>query len=208
MSQPLRPKTYTRINAVLFRLLLLSILVAPGNTMNLSDVCHASDIYSPFRKWPRDFLLINGPTENTACWWWADCVLNNSPEVRKQQFAATSLVMGLVPLILKDIAWPEQKIGLVSSPLNMILEVLVRALGLIPVVKNDARSVLPPTNSLQVWSGITTRVLLTLAVLVGYAALAVMELYSKRSSLGCPYPLFICTWFIIALIPASIRKSI
>ena len=193
MSQPLRPKTYTRINAVLFRLLLLSILVAPGNTMNLSDVCHSSDIYSPFKKWPHDFLLINGPTENTACWWWADCVLNNSPEVRKQQFAATSLVMGLVPLILKDIAWPEQKIGLVSSPLNMILEVLVRALGLIPVVKNDARSVLPPTNSLQVWSGITTRVLLTLAVLVGYAALAVMELYSKRSSLGCPYPLFICT---------------
>ena len=207
MSQPFRPKTYPRINAVLL-LLSLSVLVAPGNALNLSDVCHSSDIYSPFTKWPHDFLLIDGPTENTACWWWADCVLDNSPEVRKQQFAATSLVMGLVPLTLKEIAWPKNRIGLVSSPLNAFLEVLVRALGLIPVVKSDARSVLPPRNFWQVWFGIATPVLLTLAVLVGYAALAVMELYSKRSSLGCPYPLFICTWFIIALIPASIRKSI
>ena len=204
MSQSLRPKTYP----ILFLLLPLSILVISGNTLNLSDVCHSSDIYSPFTKWPRDFLLINGPTENTACWWWADCVLDNSPEVRKQQFAATSLVMGLIPLTLKEIAWPKHRTGLVSSPLNAILEVLVRALGLIPVVKNDARSVLPPRNSLQVWFGIATQVLLILAVLVGYAALVVMEFYSKRSSLGCPYPLFICTWFIIALIPASIRKSI
>ena len=208
MSQPLRPKTNPRINAVLFLLLTLSMLVAPGNTLNLSDVCHYSDIYSPFTKWPRDFLLINGPTENTACWWWADCVLDNAPEVRKQQFAATSLVMGLVPLTLKDIAWPEHRIGPVSSPLNRVLEVLVRALGLIPVVKNEARSSLPPRNLLQVWVGIATRVLLILAVLMGYAALVVMEFYSKRSSLGCPYPLFICTWFIVALIPASIRKSI
>ena len=208
MSQPLRPKIYPRINAILFQLLPLSILVAPSNTLNLSDVCNSSDIYSPFTKWPRNLLLINGPTENTACWWWADCVFNNSPEVRKQQSAAVSLVMGLVPLILKDIAWPEHRVGLVSSPLNVVLEVLVRALGLIPVVKNDARSVLTPRNSLQVGSGITTLVLLTLAMLVGYAALVVMEFYSKRSSLGCPYPLFICTWFIIALIPASIRKSI
>ena len=207
MSQPLRPKSYPRISVVLFWLLPLSILVAPGNTLNLSDVCHSSDVYSPFTKWPRDFLLINGSTENTACWWWADCVLDNAAEVRKQQFAATSLVMGLVPLALKDIAWPEHRIGLVSSPLHVALEILVRALGLIPVVKNDARSILPPQTSSQVWFGITTSILLILSVLVGYAALAVMELYSKRSSLGCPYPLFICTWFVIALIPASVRKS-
>ena len=208
MSQTLRPQTYPRFNAVLFLLLPLSILVASSNTLNLSDVCHPSSIYSPFTKWPRDFLLINGPTENTACWWWAYCVLDNSPGVRKQQFAATSLIMVLVPLTLRNIAWPEHNTVLVSSPLNVVLEVLVRALGLIPVVKNDARSILSPRNSLQLWFGITTPVILTLPVLVGYAGLAVMEFYSKRSSLGCPYPLFIFTWSIIALIPASILKSI
>lgn len=114
--------------------------------------------------------------------------------------------MGLVPFILRDIYWPKHKIGYVSSPLNVFLEVLIRALGLIPEVKDDAGSVRSLRNSSQVWIRRTNSVLLTLAVLVGYAALVVMELYSKRSSLGCPYPLFICTWFIIALIPASIRK--
>ena len=206
MSQSFRPETYSRTNAVLFRLLSLSILVTPGNTLNFSDVCHPSDIYSPFTKWPRDLLLIPGSSENTACWWWADCVIGNAPEVRKQQFAATSLVMGLVPLILRDIPWPKHKIGYTSSPLNIFVEVLVRALGLIPEVKKDDGSIRSPRNSSQVWFRTTKLALLTLAVSVGYAALVVMEIYSKRSSLGCPYPLFVCTWFIIALIPASIRK--
>lgn len=134
-------------------------------------------------------------------------MFDNSPQVRMQQFTATSLVMGLVPLALKDIVWPEDRIGFVSSPLNVGVEVLVRALGLVPVVKSDGRLAVPPRRSLKVWVGVATPVLLTLAVLVGYAALVVMEIYSKRSSLGCPYPLFVCTWFITALIPAGVRKS-
>ncbi|KAM0801209.1 hypothetical protein BDR22DRAFT_848125 [Usnea florida] len=188
MLQPLRPNAYPRLNAVLFWLLPLSILVASGNTLNTSDVCYSSYVYSPFI----------GPTKNSMCWWWAGCVLDSASEVRKQQFAATSLIMGLVPLTLKHIVWPDYTTGLVSLPRNWFLEILVRALGHIPVVtSDDSPTPAPP--------GIRTRVLLTLAVLVGYGALVVMELYSKRSSLGCPYPLFICTWFIVALIPASIQ---
>ena len=199
MLQPLRPNAYPRLNAVLFWLLPLSILVASGNTLNTSDVCYSSYVYSPF----------TGPTKNSMCWWWAGCVLDSASEVRKQQFAATSLIMGLVPLTLKHIVWPDYTTGLVSLPRNWFLEILVRALGHIPVVTRKHIPVVTSDDSPPpAPPGIRTRVLLTLAVLVGYGALVVMELYSKRSSLGCPYPLFICTWFIVALIPASIRKSI
>ena len=38
-------------------------------------------------------------------------------------------------------------------------------------------------------------------------ALAVMEVYSKRSSLGCPYPIFILTWHLLAIIPAGIETA-
>ncbi len=186
-------------------LLPAATLLPCAQALNLSDVCPPSSIYTPFTKWPRDFLLVPGPTENTACWWWADCVIKQAPEVRKQQFAATSLVMGLVPLILKDIAWPERRIVFVPSPPNMVVEALVRALGLIPVVEDDAKLVRLQRRFSKSGLGVATLVLLTLSLLGAYAALVAMEFFSKRSSLGCPYPLFICTWFIIALVPATIR---
>ena len=135
-------------------------------------------------------------------------MISQAPEVRKQQFAATSLVMGLVPLILKDIAWPERRLVFVPSPLNVVVEVLVRALGLIPVVKDDAKLVRLPRRFSKRSLGVATLVLLIFSLLGPYAMLIVMEFLSKRSSLGCPYPLFICTWFIIALIPAAIRTYI
>ena len=45
------------------------------------------------------------------------------------------------------------------------------------------------------------------ATLVAYGILAVVEIYSKRSALGCAHPIFVTTWFIIALIPTAIRTT-
>lgn len=80
--------------------------------------------------------------------------------MRKQQFAATSLVIGLVPLTLKDIAWPERRLVAIASPLNWSVEVLVRALGLIPVVNEKAKSVSLPGNMNGRWIGFASLALL------------------------------------------------
>ncbi len=181
------------ITFIIFALLSFSALTTPADALNLSDVCPPASTYSPFKKWPSDLLLVTGPTKNSACWYWADCVITQSPEVRKQQFAATSLVMGLVPLILKDIAWPERRLAFISSPLNVVVEVIVRALGLVPVVNRKAKPVPLPRQLTKRNMGIITLALLTFSLLTAYAALVIMEFFSKRSSLGCPYPLFICT---------------
>ena len=191
-------------------LLLLSTIISSATALTIADVCPPSSIYTPFKKWPASILLVSAtpsdpaPTENTACWYWAECVQDQAPEVRKQQFAATSLVMGLVPLILKDISWPERRNAPIKSPLNVFAEVLVKALGLIPVLKNDVKQASLP-HPLSKWNvGRASLPLLALSVLVAYGALVVMEFFSKRSSLGCPYPLFVCTWYVVALLPASI----
>jgi hypothetical protein len=44
------------------------------------------------------------------------------------------------------------------------------------------------------------------AVAVCYAGLALMEVFSKRSALGCPYPFSIATWHVVALIPAAVHS--
>ena len=33
-----------------------------------------------------------------------------------------------------------------------------------------------------------------------------MEIYSKRSALGCVFPVFVAAWYIVALVPASIHS--
>lgn len=65
--------------------------------------------------------------------------LEAAGESRKQQFAATALVMGLIPLTLKDIAWPEKRLIYVTKRLNWFVGVLVWALGLVPL-KTRSRS--------------------------------------------------------------------
>ncbi|KAF2177601.1 hypothetical protein K469DRAFT_755037 [Zopfia rhizophila CBS 207.26] len=45
--------------------------------------------------------------------------------------------MGLIPLTLKDIAWPERRIIYLTKTLNPTIEVLVLALGLVPVETGD-----------------------------------------------------------------------
>ena len=49
--------------------------------------------YSPFVAW---FKYYSG--SNQHCWDWASCIFQVADEARKQQFAATALVMGLIPL--------------------------------------------------------------------------------------------------------------
>ena len=192
---------------ILFPLVILLRPVQASN-LTLADVCPPSSVYSPFKKWPPSLLQIPGPTENSACWYWAECILDQAQEVRKSQFTATSFVMGLVPLILKDIAWPERRQVLVPTSLNVVIEVLVRALGLVPIVRHDAKQVHIIHGFSKRGFSLATLLLLAFGVLIGFAASMVVEFYSKRSALGCPYPFFIFTWFIVALIPASIRKYI
>jgi len=50
--------------------------------------------------------------------------------------------------------------------------------------------------------------LLVVGVVVADAALVVMEVYSKRSSLGCPYPAFAFTWTVVAVVPAAIEACL
>lgn len=186
------------------------ILFTSTNASNLTydDVCVNQSVYSPFKKWPASLLEAAGPTENLACWYWAECVISKANEVRKAQFAATSFVLGVVPLILKDIDWPERRLVFVPSPLNLIIEVIVRALGVVPIVESNAKLVYLPRRFSRKGLGSLTLLLLTFGVGLAYAALILVEYFSKRSSLGCPYPLFICTWFILALVPASVRTYI
>ena len=134
-------------------------------------------------------------------------------EARKQQFAATSLVMGLVPLTLKDVAWPERRIVVVSRQLRKPVEIIVRALGIVPSIgeRDFAESGASTSTSLYRKARKTIEkspmlVVTTCAVglILTYAALAILEVYSKRSSLGCVYPIFIVTWHLLAIIPAIV----
>ncbi|OCL10560.1 hypothetical protein AOQ84DRAFT_387427 [Glonium stellatum] len=179
-----------------------------------ADICNSFQHpeYSPFTPWPKEWYSVNdvsGAVKTTACWWWANCVYLHADDARKQQFAATGLVMGLVPLILKDIAWPHRRIAPVSQELPFWCEIIVRGLGLIPVVQRPETT----TDSRGPHRGASkkhTAILLSgliLATLAAYGILAVIEVYSKRSALGCVYPIFITSWFIIAIIPAAIETT-
>jgi hypothetical protein len=201
------------ISPISFLFLLLTLLLLSQTTSALypdysnSSICPNSSVYTPFKKWPQELALLPDSSSGYACWIWAECVIEKANEIRKQQFAATSLVMGLVPLILKEIAWPDRRIVYIPQTLNVWVEMLVRALGLLPVVKADAQMVkLKMVKWKKLTPGLLVMGVLIFAVLVSCAALVLMEVYSKRSSLGCPFPAFVLTWFVVALIPAAIGK--
>lgn len=144
---------------------------------------------------------------NMACWWYADCIFNAVPETRKQQYGAISIVMALIPLMLKDIAWPEKRLVMVSSQRNWAIEIIVRALGLNPVIPED------PTKfeAGRLFHPIISNAILLLLVVflfVSYGLLVLMEVYSKRSSLGCPVPAFVALWFFIGIAPATVEVAI
>ncbi|KAH6619908.1 hypothetical protein C7974DRAFT_415162 [Boeremia exigua] len=155
-------------------------------------------------------------TGREQCWAAADCLFEAAGETRKQQFAANALIMGLIPLTLKEIAWPERHVVYITNPLPKLVEVLVLALGLVPrrVDKHGAtaRQQNQEVNALARYASRKSRwhivaIICVLAVtLVGcYAGLVINEIYSKRSALGCVAPFFIATWYVVALLPAVIH---
>ncbi|PGH08999.1 hypothetical protein AJ79_05794 [Helicocarpus griseus UAMH5409] len=208
-------KTKPLLLPLLLCLLALSTSTTAQKITNDTECPPVEDIvYSPFKPW---FHFYSG--SNQLCWITAMCTLAPADEARKQQFGATALIMGLIPLTLKDIAWPERRIALVSAPLPFAAAVIVRALGLEPTVPSDldATHVQRYMHWMRgmwfanigargngVWT--TMRVSLSLVMLLlSYGALAAVEIYSKRSSLGCVYPVFAVTWCIAGVFPAVIH---
>ncbi|KAL2811905.1 hypothetical protein BJX63DRAFT_398041 [Aspergillus granulosus] len=197
-------------------LLLLPVLIALATAQ---DNCpDASEIvYSPFKPW----FQFDYPLGGADCWTGAICTLGQADAARNQQFAATALVMGILPIILRDIAWPARRVVIVSARLPALVEVLVRALGLDPMVlgnvsgwdEGDVRRWIQwvrtsPIASAGVKSRLVIRILVAVScfvLLISYAALALIEIYSKRTALGCVYPVITLTWCILGLAPAAVH---
>jgi hypothetical protein len=107
-------------------------------------------------------------------------------ESRKQQFAATALVMGLIPITIKDIAWPERRLIFVTKRLHWVIELLVLALGLVPIETNKQRKTRDKgcegtMIAKSAWAMDKRTVkywifLCTVALMVCYAGLFVMEI--------------------------------
>lgn len=213
-----------RFNPLIALLLALPLVAGydliTGN--NGTYACPEADdiVYSPFAPW---FAFYSGGRRDSLCWKAAICCMELADEARMQQFAATALVMGLLPLTLRDIAWPERRIVWISAPLPAAAAVLVRTLGLDPMVTSEA--VGSGEEDVQRWlewirgswiaaAGLRSRVVMGVLVvlsvaglLVSYAALALVELYSKGSALGCVYPVFALTWCIVGFAPASVHTA-
>ena len=201
---------------------LLTITTLVHAQQNDPSTCPFADdpdrlIYSPFTAY-----FSHWPTSDVQrCWEWASCTLALADPSRAQQFGAVALVMGLIPLTNKDIAWPARRqIPLGERP-HPVLELLIRALGLEPVVRErvveggkgdkDPRYLETwwRNSTLAGWGdrlgGYVWIVVCSVLLLVGYGVLAVVEIYSKRSSLGCPMPLFVVSWHLVALLPAGVH---
>lgn len=172
--------------------------------------------YSPFKPyWKFDKFK----HDVQSCWTAADCLFESCGESRKQQFAATALVMGLIPLTLKDVAWPERRIVHITKPLPWLCDILVLALGLVPLPAEKGALLSThqrneESNGLAGYAWNMRRsairfmvVILAVCLLACYAALVFNEIYSKRSALGCVVPFFITAWYVVALLPASIHRA-
>ncbi|KAJ4300857.1 hypothetical protein N0V90_002945 [Kalmusia sp. IMI 367209] len=209
------PFTYTLLLALSLPLLALAQGSTGGNRIDSGQCPEDAEsmlVFSPFKPYFHwDFFRGN----RQRCWVAADCLFEAAGESRKQQFAATALVMGLIPLTLKDIAWPERRIIHVTKRLNAFVEVLVLALGLVPLETRNAaetRRKSRENNMLakKAWRlshGAILGVIVAcwIGVFASYAGLVFMEIYSKRSALGCTYPVFVASWYVVALVPAGIH---
>ncbi|KAF2281384.1 uncharacterized protein EI97DRAFT_429431 [Westerdykella ornata] len=170
--------------------------------------------YSPFKPYFK-FPMFKGNSQN--CWVAADCLMEASGESRKQQFGAVALVMGLIPLTLKDIAWPERRIIHVTKRLHWAVQVFVLALGLVPLETGSRQITLQKSIegswvARACWEMRRASVVLAITIcsiltVASYAGMVFMEIYSKRSALGCPFPFFVAVWYVVALVPASIHST-
>ncbi|KAF2034606.1 hypothetical protein EK21DRAFT_85194 [Setomelanomma holmii] len=138
------------------------------------------------------------------CWVAADCLFEAAGESRKQQS-------------LKDIAWPERRLIYVTNKLNWIVEILVLALGLVPTYTSNRKETVRKNQegnmlATAVWSMrrasiIMCLVVCAIGVVASYAGLVFMEIYSKRSAIGCPVRIWVATWYVVALVPAAIHSG-
>jgi hypothetical protein len=98
--------------------------------------------------------------------------------------------MGLIPLTLKDIAWPERRLVSVTCPLPPFLDTLIRALGPVPsesVASKGTRKYAFTSSELYRWANSYSVgwiwawvVASAVALLLLYAGIGLVELYSKR----------------------------
>lgn len=130
--------------------------------------------------------------------------------------------MGLIPLTLRDIAWPEKRMIPVSKRPTFIVEMLVLALGLQPIVfrkggngDEDARDVAEKSSIFARWAWELKRrtvvllvALTTVLLLVCYAGVALVEIYSKRSALACPFPVICLMWYVCGIVPGAIHACL
>ncbi|KAF1953914.1 hypothetical protein CC80DRAFT_494166 [Byssothecium circinans] len=209
------PPTLSLPTLILVAVLTLLTTAQTGGSRLDSGQCppdaEAQLVYSPFQPY---FTWYPNNTKN-KCWTAADCLFEAAGESRKQQFAATALVMGLIPLTLKDIAWPERRLIHITSRLAFPLELLVLALGLVPLetgsrAETRARSRENNMLARKAWRMGRGRIVGVIAacgvgVVASYVGLVCMEVYSKRSALGCPFPAFVACWYVVALVPAGIH---
>ena len=104
----------------------------------------------------------------------------------------------------------------VPARLPLVLEIFVRALGLdvfecgsLAKEKNEETSGLARFAAGVGFGARCFIFAVSVAILlVAYAMLALVEVYSKRAALGCPYPVFVLTWYLVALIPGAIHTIV
>ena len=218
-----------------FPFLLFLLLTTTPSTTSAQQTgstpgCPPNDntIYSPFVPVSQSTYFRYTNETNNGCWWWAGCVFGEADPARNQQFASVALIMGLIPLTIKDIAWPERRLVDITRLLPGWLDVFVRAMGIVPSLTPTTTTKATTTtrergrgekegkkafasSRTYGWAMRQTRGALACLVVVaaaglalGYVALALVETFSKRSSLGCPYPIFVLTWHLLAIVPAAV----
>jgi hypothetical protein len=203
--------------ATLTTLTLLPLVYAQSSDKKISGQCPDGIgnrmIYSPFKPYFKFDMFSN---DTQKCEIVPDCLFEAAGESRKQLFATTALVMGVIPLAIKDIVSPARRLILVTRQLHWIVEILVLAFGLVPIETGLAsitrcKSIERHSIAKVCWRLKKVTIILciiggTIIMVGAFAGLAWMEIYSKRSVLGCSYPVFIATWFAAGLIPASIHS--
>lgn len=87
--------------------------------------------------------------------------------------------------------------------------------GLIPDIqssRDETKLKLFRSSPIAAWAWDSPRVVLrmlvalrTIGLTSAYCVLTIVEIYSKRSCLGCVYPIFVVSWHLAALLPAAIH---
>lgn len=183
------------------------VLIDVANALVYNDLCNATLIHSPFQPTPKHWSEITDQIipPNMRCWKYTSCIYKMAPGTRHQQYAAVSFIMALLPLFIKDISWPHQRTAQIPDGLHWTTETVVRALGVVPMVKGTPSRPPPYGRAFGVWTSRFTLTALILLEATSLAGLTLLELYSKGSALKCTFPFFIILWQVFALILAMLE---